>query len=247
MEKEQQYFINLFESLIRKKIYSGNYKPGGELPNARALAEEYKVSEATVYAALDKLEAEGLMLRAPGKGFIVTNELPIKKEFIISGGVHDIVLDASRFDVKDLEIDEVAVRETRNQTEIKRFFDYADDDSITVIKRTRYLKGMPLSYIENYVPNEIAKYLTKEELAEQPLLRILKKKMGLTIGKGELNIEATAADSKVADILNVHLFDPLILVKLNYWFPSGDPIETVNFFIKSEYFKYKVKLTGLNF
>ena len=85
-----------------------------------------------------------------------------------------------------------------------------------------------------------------KELSKRPLLEILKEKIDLTIGKGELYIEAILAEPEVADILKIKIFDPLVLLKLNYWFPSGDPIETVNFFIRADYFKYKV-LKSQNF
>ena len=234
-------------SLLRNKILSGQYQPGDKLPTEEELALQYEVSKITIRGALAGLEEENLIVRIRAKGTFVADRIPVEKQFFVTGGVHDIVLDASRYDVKALGIEKTTVGKLRNPNEIKQFFGYPENSPITVVKRIRLLKNTPIFYIENFIPCEIAESLTMEELSERPLLEILKEKIDLTIGKGELFIEAMPAEPEVADFLNIQIFDSLVLLKLNYWFLSGAPIETANFFIRSDYFKYKVKLSGLSF
>ena len=88
------------ESLIRNKILSGSYEPGELLPREDDFADYYGVSKITVRKALEKLETEDLIRRIPGKGTFVADEIPIRKQFIVSGSIYDIVRDAARYGVK---------------------------------------------------------------------------------------------------------------------------------------------------
>ena len=102
-------------------------------------------------------------------------------------------------------------------------------------------------YIENILPPAIAQHLTAKELGKNHLLQILKEKIGLTIARGEMYIEAVPADPDVAEILKMQIFEPLILRQLCYWFPQADPFEIVNSYMRPDYFRYKVDLDVKSF
>lgn len=230
------------ESLIRDKILRGQLEPGEKLPCEEELANQLGVSLITIRTALSHLCDEGLIVRNRPKGTFVTENIPVNKQFIVTGGVHEIVNDATRYNATLLGIDQVQVGESRNRAEIRKFLNLTNDETVGVIKRVRLLKETPILYLENFIPIEFLKYLTKEELSKKPLLKILKEKAGLTIGKGEMYIEAVPAEIDVAEILRIQVFSPLILMRVYYWFSSGEPFEIVNLFMRSEYFKYKVDL-----
>jgi len=109
------------------------------------------------------------------------------------------------------------------------------------------LKRTPIYFLENFVTPDISKHVTLKELSKKPFLKILKEKIGLSIGRGEMYIEAVPADADVAEVLQIQLFDPIILIQVYYWFPSGDPFEIVNLFMRSEYFKYRIDLGAKGF
>jgi GntR family transcriptional regulator len=235
------------ESIIRNKIFSGQFEPGEKLPREEDLALEYNVSKITVRNALSRLEAEGLIVRTPGKGTFIAENIPVQKQFIVTGGIHDIVLDAKRYEVKPLGIETIKVREARITSIIRNFFNFLNNDEITIVRRIRLLKGTPIYFLENFIPKDIAKHLSIKELSQKPLLSILKEKAGFVVGRGEMYIEAIPADADVAEILNAQIFEPIILMQVFYWFPSGDPFEVVNAFMRSDYFKYKVDLHAEGF
>ena len=62
------------ETILRRKILSGDYKPETPLPSEDMLAEEYQVSRITVRQALSSLEQDGLVLRQRGKGTFVSEK-----------------------------------------------------------------------------------------------------------------------------------------------------------------------------
>ena len=63
------------ETILRRKILSGDYKPDTPLPSEDMLAEEYQVSRITVRQALASLEQDGLVLRQRGKGTFVSEKV----------------------------------------------------------------------------------------------------------------------------------------------------------------------------
>jgi DNA-binding GntR family transcriptional regulator len=115
------------------------------------------------------------------------------------------------------------IAEARNARMVREFFNLTNDDFICAVKRTRLLSGIPMYYIENILSPSIAQHLTVKELAKKNLLKILKEKIGLTIGWGEMYIEAVPAEPDVAEILKMQIFEPLVLRQFFYW-EIGTPL-----------------------
>jgi DNA-binding GntR family transcriptional regulator len=127
------------------------------------------------------------------------------------------------------------------------FFNLTNEDEICVVRRTRLWKGIPMYYIENFLFPTMAQHLSAKELGEKHLLKILKEKIRITIARGEMYMEAVPADPDIAEILKMQIFEPLILRQLCYWFPSGEPFEIVNAYMRPDYFRYKVDVDVRSF
>jgi GntR family transcriptional regulator len=235
------------ESLVRNRILNGQLQPGDKLATEDDLVKQFGVSQITIRNALSNLERDGLIVRNRAKGTFVAESVPVRKKFVITNEVYNILEDANRYEVKNVDLKTVKISETRNARTVREFFNLANDDSISIVRRTRFWRGIPMYYIENILPPPIAQHLTVKELGEKHLLMILKEKIGLTIGRGEMYIEAVPADPDVAEILKMQIFEPLILRQLCYWFPRGDPFEIVNSYMRPDYFRYKVDLDVKSF
>jgi GntR family transcriptional regulator len=230
------------ESLMKNKILCGQLEPGDKLPTEADLTEKFGVSQITVRKALSNLEREGLIIRNRAKGTFVAETIPMRKKFVITNKVYNILKDADRYEIKNVDLKIIKVKETRNARMVRGFFNLTNEDSICVVQRTRLWKGIPMYYIENIISPSLASHLTLKELREKHLLMILEEKMGLTLGRGEMYIEAVPADPDVANILSMQIFEPLILRELYYWFPTGEPFEIVDSYMRPDYFRYKVDL-----
>lgn len=235
------------ESLIRNKILAGQLEPGEKLPTEEDLTAQFGVSRITIRNALSNLQRDGLIERSRAKGSFVAQELPLNEKFIITNEVYDIVRDAGRYEVEVLGIERVKVAETRIAREIRNLFNLTNSDAISVVRRVRMFNGNPMYFLENHMPPEIAKHLALEKLSQTPLLTILKQKIGLSIGRGEMYLEAIPADPDIAEILGTQIFEPLILRQIHYWLPSGEPFEIVNSFMRPDFFKYKVDINVTDF
>ncbi len=228
------------ESFIRNRILSGYFEAGEKLPKEDDFLKQFGVSKITIRNALARLESEGLIRRNPGKGTFVADTIPVNKQFIVTGAIHNIVLDAERYDVKPFGIKTMKIRESRNPQILKNFFSLTKEDEISCIRRARLLKGTPIYYLENFMRPEIASHITTQELSKMPLLKIIKNRTNLVVGAGKMYIEAIPAEPDIAEIIGCQTYDPLILLQVYYWFPSKEPFEVVNCFMRSEYFKYEV-------
>jgi GntR family transcriptional regulator len=235
------------EFLVRNRIVNGQLQPGDKLPTEEDLVKQFGVSQITIRAALSNLERDGLIVRNRAKGTFVAPNVPERKKFVITNEVYNILEDADRYEVKNVDLKTVKVAETRNARAVREFFNLTNEDEVCVVRRTRLWNGIPMYYLENILPPSIVQHLTVKELGEKRLLRILKEKIGLTLGRGEMYIEAIPADPDVADILKMQIFEPLILRQLCYWFPTGDAFEIVNSYMRPDYFRYKVELDVKSF
>src|SRR5262245_60390642 len=63
---------HVFET-VRRRIQSGDFKPGERIPSDSELVREFGVSRPTVAKALQELEQHGLVRRRAGSGTYVLN------------------------------------------------------------------------------------------------------------------------------------------------------------------------------
>ena len=67
--------------LLSRRIADGTWKPRSALPNEGDLARELGVSPGTVRKALDKMEADRLVVRRQGRGTFVVDQASIANRF----------------------------------------------------------------------------------------------------------------------------------------------------------------------
>lgn len=230
------------ETLIRSRVRDWQLKAGEKLPTEEDLMRQFCVSRITVRRALSNLESEGLLVRNPAKGTFVSDHIEHGQKFTIDNTLKNILEDARRYKVKVALIKNLRVGETRNPREIGEFLGISDDDLVCVIKRIRILKDEPVCYLENYLPVEVGKQLTRNELSRSMLLDAVKEKTGLVVDRGEMYVSAVPAEPAEANHLGLQAFEPLILRKIYYWFPENKPFEMVWYFMRPNHFLYKAEM-----
>jgi GntR family transcriptional regulator len=242
MKEQVIPLYNRIESLMRNKILSGQYEPSERLPTEEELVRQFGVSKITIRNAMGRLEAQGFVVRDRGRGTFVSRKVPVSKQFVVASGIREIVFNAERYQAVPLSIQTVKVGETRAARTIRDVLKFSNEDEIVLIRRVRFLEDVPIYFLENFMPVAIGRYLTMEDLSSKPLLKVLREKIGLTIVRGEMYMEASPADHDIAEVLECQTFDPLILMQVHYWLPNDEPCEVGNCFIRADYFKYKIEL-----
>jgi len=232
------------ESVLRQKILKGQLVQGEQLPTLNELSAEFGVSQITIRTALANLKAERLVSGKRGKGTFVAEQVPLRKHLVFAGDLQSFREEWEKFKVEPLGLDTKKIRETRIPREIEAFFGMDGHEPVCVVRRLRFIDGVPVSFFENFLRPEIAKHLTLKELSKQPLQRILERKLGSKIGENETYLESVPADPDVAEVLHTGVFAPLFLVQARLWNASGEPLQIVNIFMRSDFFKYKIQVRG---
>lgn len=236
------------ESIIRNKIINGQLQPSEMLPKEQDLAAQFDVSQITVRTALSHLKDEGLIVRSRAKGTFVADSVPLKNQhFIKFNDVYDIVRNAAQYQVKTIDSKTTTVRKARYPQDVAKFLKFSFDNEICILRRIRLLKNNPIMFLENYMPIQFAEHVNEKDLSQKPLLKTLKDKIGLSVGRGEFFMEAIPAEPDIAEILMIELFEPLISMKIYYWLSSGEPFEVVNMFMRADYLKYKGTISAEHF
>ena len=175
--------------------------------------------------------------------FIVfISSINLTSDIQIKNTLENILEDARRYRVKVVQIKDIEVGGTRHPSYIRQFFNYADDELLCMIRRIRFLNGLPVCFLENYLPVEIGKKLTRTELSKSMMLEAVKEKTGCVVEKGEMYISAVPAEPDIAKFLDLQIFEPLILRQIYYWFPNEKPFEMVLYYMRSNYFMYKAEM-----
>jgi GntR family transcriptional regulator len=228
-------------SIIQNKILSGQYEARDKLPTEDELVEYFGVSKITVRNALALLEADGLIFRTRGKGTFVAPVIPETKQTIHTS-LNKMAFALERGETKPLEIRTIKVGECRIPKDIRAFFKMTNNDEIGRIRRMTTIRNIPY-FFENFCPVDIARNITKKELSEEKLiLKLLKKKIGLKISKGEMFLQAVPAEPDISKILQCQSFDPLIHIQTYFWSEPEQPFAIANAYFRSCYFKYKVNV-----
>jgi GntR family transcriptional regulator len=236
------------ESTIRNRIMNRQLMPGDMLPKEQDLAALFNVSQITIRTALSHLKEAGLIVRSRAKGTFVAEDIPEKThQFLDMNDVYSLVRDASNYQVKSVEILPTTVKNSRYPQDLMAFFEISLDDPIAVVRRVRMIDRKPVVLLENNMPTDIAKNLDEKALMNKSLLKTLKEKIGLSMGRGEFYVEAIPAEPDIAEFLMTELLEPIISVKVYFWFPDGKPFEIVNCFTRADYFKYKGSISADHF
>ncbi len=238
-KKETIPLYSRIATVMQSRIVSGQYQPGERLPTEEELVHSYGVSKITIRNALSVLEAEALITRARGKGTFVADIIPETRQDIHTS-LNEMVRSLSNSHTRPLGIKAIKVCESRIPRDIRAFFGLSNNDEIGRIRRLVTLNSV-LYFYENYMPVDIAKHLTKKELAAtRSIQKILKKRTGLKVTKGEMYLQAIPAERDISDLLNCQPFEPLIHVQTYFWSESEKPFEIVNRYLRACNFKYKV-------
>ncbi len=224
------------ETILRKKIASGDYPPDIPLPSEDALAGEYKVSRITVRQALSSIEKDGLVIRQRGKGTFVSKKADSLELPRFTGSIEDLVMMGKRTKTKVIGSAWIDPPEIiRDRLGVK-------DDKVLRIEKIRYVEGGSFSHVFNYLPPEIGKKLPMELVTSKPMLMILEDDLGVRATEADQSVEATIADADVASLLDIRVGAPLLKAERTVYDAKGNPVEYVSVVYRADKYAFTMKL-----
>ena len=76
IKNSEPVYLQTYKKILRD-IQEKHWNPGDKLPADMAYAKELGINHLTLKKAMNRLAAEGFLLRAPGRGTYIANELPV--------------------------------------------------------------------------------------------------------------------------------------------------------------------------
>jgi len=227
------------KAIILEEIESGELRPNDPIPSEKELIRQYGLSRTTVRQAISELVREGYIYRRRGKGTFVSRpkmqhglrKLTSFSEDMRSRGL----LPGARV----LEFGRV-----RPPQKIAACLELAEDDEVYRILRLRLADGEPVGLQESYVHVGGDRVITQADVeGEGSLYDLLESRFHILLGEADESVEATVADAREADLLEVKKGAPLLLRERVTYEVAGRPVEFVKTLYRADRYKYLVHIT----
>ena len=196
------------ENDLMNRIKSGELVMGDKIPTEKELCESYACSRQTIRKALDDLFRDGYIYRIQGLGTFVKDRQPQKQDF------HDIIscssLIRSQNKVPSKKI--LFSAATDCPESIAKKFELEKDTRIFKYVRIYYADGIPVIYCCSYFNLKEVPGLEAIDFTNRSIVEVLKAQYGVEMSCTERDLKAIAADSKLAEYLDVPESFPLLRV-----------------------------------
>ena len=215
-ENHEKLYLQLY-AILRKKIESGEWPIGHQIPTEEELCTMFNVSRATVRTSVLELVRQGYLMRQQGKGTFVYKN-------IVSDGLAMMTsLKELMFESGATIVTNVLARTVMMPVDgLEGRLDVAPDKHIIYIKRLRLLDNEPFLLQETYVPYHICPLLLEDDIAHNSLFDIFEKNYGIKITKAKNYINLTYLDVNESRLLNGPENSAAVLFE--QYFYSGDTL-----------------------
>lgn len=206
-------------TILRQDITDGVYPEDQPLPTEMALSSNFNVSRVTVRRALDMLEREGLVIRRQGIGTFARPPEDSATAGRLSGLIENLITLGIETTAELLSYDDNAPTPPLVAKTLK----IAPGEPCLAVQRLRCHKDKPVSLTTMYMPQEFSRIVTRTQLDDRPVVRILEQ-AGMIPSSAEQTISAIAADDQVASRLHVATGSPIIRLRRTVFDHEGKPI-----------------------
>lgn len=232
------YYYQLKQILLAE-IDRRKLVPGDKIPGDHELCEVYGVSRTVVRQALLELEASGVVERMKGRGTFIAQQKTAEGLVQSLTGLHEDVLargSSLRSEVRYLEVVPADDR-------IADALQIPPATSVVHLERLRFIGEIPWVLTITYLPFTLAPGLVNEDMSSQSLYRLLEDKYGVQLKRGRRAVEATTADSDMANSLGINKGAPLLVLHSTSYGMDDKPVEVFVAYHRGDRSRFEVELT----
>jgi DNA-binding GntR family transcriptional regulator len=232
-------FVQVAET-IKTRIFGHEYSPGGSIPSAKELENEFKVSNITIRRAIEQLTRAGYIVPRRGMRAQVAEQINDIVEIEITGDFRTWVDTAigRKLGITAEIIDRQVIVCPKPICEILAL---DPTEKIERIKRVRKLKENPISYYVNYGPSHLLTKLSNREIESRTFIETYQDVSKIKLKFMEQRVQATSADMDLAGILQVDFGFPLFFVQNVYYSDNEIPMVVTHMYYRSDRYVYTVK------
>ncbi|MBC7232468.1 MAG: GntR family transcriptional regulator [Chloroflexi bacterium] len=223
------------ELILTERIRSGELKMGSKLPSESELAAEFGVSRSTVRKVLDRLAADGLIVKWPGKGSYVSAErlkmtptsLSFSQQMIAAG--HSVST-------------KVLLRKVIPAPEhIAQALGLPTTGRVVYFRRLRILDGEPVAIHTTFLPYPQYEQVTIEKLERtQSLSQVMEEVAGVRVVSSHDVLSVIQVDPADAALLNIPPNSPVVLVRGVGYTLAGTPARCTEAIYRSDRFEFTI-------
>ncbi len=202
------------QNAIRQRIDAAELNPGDAVESERELAKTHKVSLMTARHALAGLEREGIVERRRGAGTFVAapkihfNKLMSYTEHMSSRGL------APRSRV-------LVAKVIQDEQEIAARLGLSAASQMVKIARLRLTGEEPFALETCYLPAPEYSGLVNTGLGRSSLFAALQNDYGVELAYADEEVDATAADATLAEMLNLPKGAPILRIRQVIYSTTG--------------------------
>ena len=210
--------------VLREQLHEGRFTAG--VPGEIALMHEFGVARVTVRRALERLAAERLIRRTPGRG---TVPLPLspRAPVALDGGSADGERVGAWFEglsnASGASVKVLSVRVLPCPPMVAQALHITAGLPVQKAQRVRCVRDGPQSHITTYVPQALAPF-GRRQLAKKPILMLMEE-AGVQIGRATQSVSARLADAEVARHLDVAVGSALLAMQRLVFDRRGQPVQ----------------------
>jgi GntR family transcriptional regulator len=206
---------------VLARIADGTWPPGSLLPAEPDLCRQFGVSRITVRKAISDLVHEGKIQTVQGKGtFVATPKVGERFVQRAFGIYEDMERRGMRLTTEVLRQEVIPAT-----ADVATRLGLRSGEPVHILVRLRSIEGEKILLSTTYIPQALCPGLADEDLSAGSLFRLLRRRYGLKIGRGERSLEAVAADQWEARMLDLALASPLLRLDSAAYLPDGRPFE----------------------
>ena len=215
------------QGTLRKRIDAGDLRIGDAVPSERDLAKIHQVSLMTARHALASLEREGVVERRRGIGtFVSTPKIHFNKLMSYTEQM------ASRSMTAGSKV--LFARIIDDEQEANARLSLSPKSGVIKLERLRHAAGEPFALETCYLSAAQFSGLLSAPLHRESLFGILERDYKVEIGYADEEVDATAADPRTADLLDVPRREPLLRIRQVIFSTNGKAVLYVLGFYRSD-------------
>ena len=184
--------------ILRSRLERGEWPVGSRIPTLLELVSEYGVSRATMRAALDELEREGLIERTRGKGTFVIGDAAKEHWLMLPTDWRSLVEHINHLRVR------FTVFDTGYGALPTEFAGHDTSGTYWWATRVNWTKAIPYSLNTVYVIKRLAD-MRKAEFESEPILPVMNRHFKDELHTATQVLTIRAADAMVAQQLHIDI------------------------------------------
>jgi DNA-binding GntR family transcriptional regulator len=230
---------------LEQQIGSGKFVPDEQLPNEKALAQQYGVSLVTVRSAMRVLFDKGLIVRYAGKGTFVAKRDKVQNVWSI-GSLDELVATGLKSTMRLL-----AQRKVYPPDYVLEKLSLPPGGMAHMVRTVRESDGEPFMVTDQFHPLDLSRSLKKKDFTSSSarfrlVVQIVAENLGVKIDSVRQTMTAETAAKDIAELLGLQAGDPLLVVERDYFSEDGRLIQTGKAHYRTDKYRYVINISQVD-